>query len=146
MPETAFIDPDREAWAIFKGLPAGAPIHMLNLIRLRDRAAYPEGHADHGRGLSGLDAYRAYGRTTAHIFARVGGRQVWVGRPEVTVTGPQSEAWDIAFIAQYPDAQAFIAMVRDPEYRVLVAHRTAGVADSRLICMSPREPGEGFGE
>ncbi len=146
MSETVFIDPDREAWAIFKGLPANAPIHMLNLIRLRELAAYPEGHQDHGRGLSGLEAYQAYGRTTAHILARVGGRQVWAGKPEVTVTGPQSEAWDLAFIAQYPDARAFIEMVRDPEYRLLVTHRTAGVADSRLICLSPREPGEGFGE
>ena len=146
MSETVFINPDREAWAIFKGLPANAPIHMLNLIRLREVAAYPEGHEDHDRGLSGLEAYRAYGRTTAHILARVGGRQVWAGKPEVTVTGPQSEAWDLAFIAQYPDARAFIEMVRDPEYRLLVTHRTAGVADSRLICLSPREPGEGFGE
>ena len=146
MSETVFVDPDREAWAIFKGLPANAPIHMLNLIRLREVAAYPEGHEDHDRGLSGLEAYRAYGRTTAHILARVGGRQVWAGKPEVTVTGPQSEAWDLAFIAQYPDARAFIEMVRDPEYRLLVTHRTAGVADSRLICLSPREPGEGFGE
>ena len=136
MSETVFVDPDREAWAIFKGLPANAPIHMLNLIRLREVAAYPEGHEDHDRGLSGLEAYRAYGRTTAHILARVGGRQVWAGKPEVTVTGPQSEAWDLAFIE----------MVRDPEYRLLVTHRTAGVADSRLICLSPREPGEGFGE
>ncbi len=88
MSETVFIDPDREAWAIFKGLPADTPIHMLNLVRLRDRAIYPEGHTDRGRDLSGLDAYRAYGRSTAHILARVGGRQVWAGRPEVTVTGP----------------------------------------------------------
>ena len=146
MSETVFVDPDREAWAIFKGLTANAPIHMLNLIRLREVATYPDGHEDHGRGLSGLEAYRAYGRTTAHILARVGGRQVWAGKPEVTVTGPQSEAWDLAFIAQYPDARAFIEMVRDPEYRLLVTHRTAGVADSRLICLSPREPGEGFGE
>ena len=146
MSESVFIDPDRNAWAIFRGLPPGAPIHMLNLVRLRDRADYPEGHEDHGRNLSGLDAYRAYGRTTAHILARVGGRQVWSGRPEVTVTGPQSEAWDLAFIAEYPSTQAFIDMVRDPEYRVFVAHRTAGVADSRLVCISPQAPGEGFGE
>ena len=62
------------------------------------------------------------------------------------VTGPQAEAWDLAFIAQYPDAEAFIAMVRDPDYREHVKHRTAGVADSRLLCLTPREPGEGFGE
>ena len=146
MPQ-AYIDPDREAWEVFKNLPRDQPIQMLNLIRLKPKAEYPADHPDHGKGLTGLDAYRAYGRTTAHIFARVGGRQVWAGRPQVMVTGPGSEAWDIAFIAEYPGADAFIAMVRDPEYRELVKHRTAGVADSRLLRLEPiREPGEGFGE
>jgi uncharacterized protein (DUF1330 family) len=142
----AHIDPEREAWEVFKSLPRDQPIHMLNLIKLRPVAEYPEGHPNHGQGLSGLEAYRAYGRTTSHIFKRLGGRQVWVGKPQVTVTGPASEAWDLAFIAEYPNAEAFIAMVRDPEYRELVQHRTAAVADSRLIRMSPLEPGEGFGE
>lgn len=143
----AYIDPDREAWEVFKGLPRDQPIQMLNLIRLKPRAEYPDGHPDHGRDLTGLDAYRAYGRTTAHIFKRVGGRQVWAGKPQVMVTGPGSEAWDIAFIAEYPSSAAFIEMVRDPEYRDLVPHRTAGVEDSRLLRLDPiRDPGEGFGE
>ena len=142
----AYIDPDREAWEVFKALPRDQPIQMLNLVKLKARAEYPEGHPDHGRDLTGLDAYRAYGRTTAHIFARVGGKQVWAGKPQVMVTGPASEAWDIAFIAEYPSSAAFMEMVRDPEYRQLVAHRTAGVEDSRLLCLFPTEPGEGFGE
>ncbi len=143
----SYIDPGREAWEVFKGLPRDQPIQMLNLVRLKPKAEYPAGHPDHGKELSGLDAYRAYGRTTAHIFQRLGGRQVWAGKPQVMVTGPGAEAWDIAFIAEYPSADAFIAMVRDPEYRELVAHRTAGVADSRLLRLDPiREPGEGFGE
>ena len=143
----AYIDPDREAWEMFKSLPKDQPIQMLNLIRLKPKAEYPADHPDHGKDLSGLDAYRAYGRTTAHIFKRVGGRQVWVGTPQVMVTGPQAEAWNIAFIAEYPTSQAFIEMVRDPEYRELVRHRTAGVADSRLLRLAPvTTPGEGFGE
>ncbi|WP_304171901.1 DUF1330 domain-containing protein [Phenylobacterium aquaticum] len=146
MTDQAHIDPDREAWEIFKSLPKDEPILMLNLVRVKPLADYPADHADHGKGLSGLDAYRAYGRTTAHIFKRVGGRQVWAGKPQVMVTGPASEAWDLAFIAEYPSSDAFIAMVRDPEYRELVKHRTAGVADSRLLRLSPVEPGEGFGE
>ena len=141
-----YIDPDREAWDIFKALPRDEPIQMLNLIRLKPKAEYPADHPDHGKDLSGLDAYRAYGRTTAPIFQRLGGRQVWAGKPQVMVTGPGSEAWDLAFIAEYPSADAFIAMVRDPEYRELVTHRTAGVADSRLLRLSPVTPGEGFGE
>lgn len=145
MSET-YIDPDRQAWEVFKSLPKDQPIQMLNLIRLKPRAEYPPGHPDHGKDLSGLDAYRAYGRTTAHIFKRVGGRQVWVGKPQAMVTGPQAEAWDLAFIAEYPTSGAFIEMVRDPEYRELVQHRTAGVADSRLLRLAPVTPGEGFGE
>ena len=142
-----YIDPDRDAWELFKCLPRDQPIQMLNLVRLKPKAEYPAGHPDHGKDLTGLEAYRAYGRTTAHIFKRLGGRQVWAGKPQVMVTGPRSEAWDIAFIAEYPTSEAFIAMVRDPEYRVLVAHRTAGVADSRLLRIEAiTNLGEGFGE
>ena len=141
------IDPLREQFDAFKALPRDQPIHMLNLVRLNALAAYPAGHPDHGKGLTGLEAYRAYGRTTAPIFKRVGGRQVWVGRPETVVTGPADERWDLAFIAEYPNAAAFLAMVTDPDYRELVKHRQAAVEDSRLIRMAPvADPGEGFGE
>ena len=140
------IDPLREQFDAFKALPRDQPIQMLNLVRLKPLADYPQGHPDHGKGLTGLDAYRAYGRTTAHVFKRVGGRQIWVGRPDVVVTGPADERWDLAFIAEYPGAGAFLAMVTDPEYRELVKHRQAGVEDSRLIRMAPVTPGEGFGE
>ena len=140
------IDPLREQFDAFKALPRDQPIQMLNLVRLKPLADYPQGHPDHGKGLTGLDAYRAYGRTTAHIFKRVGGRQIWVGRPDVVVTGPADERWDLAFIAEYPNAGAFLAMVTDPDYREHVKHRQAAVEDSRLIRMAPREPGEGFGE
>ncbi len=143
---TGSIDPLRTQFDAFKALPRDTPIQMLNLIRLNRLAAYPEDHPDHGKGLSGLEAYRAYGRTTAPIFKRVGGRQIWVGRPEGVVTGPADERWDLAFIAQYPNAAAFLAMVTDPEYREFVKHRQAAVEDSRLIRFSPVEPGEGFGE
>lgn len=140
------VDPTRPQFDAFKALPRDTPIHMLNLIRLKPLADYPEGHPNHGQGMTGLEAYRAYGRDTAEVFARVGGRQVWVGRPETVVTGPAEEAWDLAFIAEYPNAAAFLAMVTNPGYREHVKHRTAAVADSRLIRLAPVAPGAGFGE
>jgi uncharacterized protein (DUF1330 family) len=140
------IDPTRVQFDAFKALPRDTPIHMLNLIRLKPLADYPADHPDHGKGLTGLDAYRAYGRTSAEVFARVGGRQVWAGRPETVVTGPADERWDLAFIAEYPNAGAFLAMVTDPGYREHVKHRQAAVEDSRLIRFSPITPGDGFGE
>jgi uncharacterized protein (DUF1330 family) len=137
---TGHINPDRQAWEAFKSLPRDEPIHMLNLVKLRPTADYPPDHPDHGRGLSGLDAYRAYARSIAPILGRVGGRQVWAGQPQVMVTGPQdAEQWDIVFVVEYPSAAAFIEMLRDPAYRELVAHRTAAVADSRLLRLAPGE-------
>jgi uncharacterized protein (DUF1330 family) len=140
------IDPSRAQFDAFKALPRDTPIQMLNLIRLKPLADYPLGHPNHGLGLTGLEAYRAYGATSAAVFQRVGGRQIWAGRPEGVVTGPQDEHWDLAFIAEYPHAGAFLAMVTDPDYREHVKHRTAGVADSRLIRLAPITPGAGFGE
>jgi len=140
------IDPTRAQFDAFKALPRDAPIHMLNLIRLRPLADYPPDHPDHGKGTSGLEAYRAYGRNSSPIFARVGARQVWAGRPEVVVTGPTDERWDLAFIAEYPSAAAFLEMVTDPAYREHVKHRTAAVLDSRLIRLAPFTPGATFGE
>jgi uncharacterized protein (DUF1330 family) len=112
---------------------------------LRETAAYPEGHPDHGKALSGLDAYRTYGRTAGPIFRRLGGKHVWTGRPDAVVTGPANEKWDLAFIAEYPSAAAFLAMVTDAEYRQHVQHRQAAVLDSRLIRMKPLSPGVNFG-
>ena len=140
------IDPLRAQFDAFKVLPRDTPIQMLNLVRLNALALYPPDHPDHGKGISGLDAYRAYGRTSAAVFKRVGGRQIWVGKPEAVVTGPADECWDLAFIAEYPNAAAFLAMVTDPDYREHVKHRQAAVEDSRLIRLAPTEPGEGFGE
>lgn len=140
------IDPTRVQFDAFKALPRDTPIQMLNLIRLKPLADYPPDHPDHGKGLSGLDAYRSYGRDSAGIFARVGGRQIWAGRPEAVVTGPLDERWDLAFIAEYPSASAFLAMITDPGYREHVKHRQAAVEDSRLIRLAPLTPGAGFGE
>ena len=143
---TECVDPERAQFEAFKALPRDTPIQMLNLIRLRPLAAYPLDHPNHGQGLTGLEAYRAYGRETAALFARLGGRQVWAGRPETVVTGPPDERWDLAFIAEYPNAGAFLARVVDPAYREHVKHRTAAVADSRLVRLAPLTPGAGFGE
>ena len=140
------IDPTREQFKHFMQARQDTPIHMLNLIRLRAVAAYPEGHPLYGKAMSGLDAYREYGRTSGPIFRRVGGRQVWAGRPEGVLTGPASEHWDLAFIAEYPNSLAFETMIRDPEYREHVKHRQAAVEDSRLIRFFPLNPGANFGE
>ena len=132
------IDPTRERFGEFRGLPDDGPIHMLNLVRLRARAAYPD-----GREATGAEAY---GRDSGPVFRRVGGRIAWSGEFSLMLIGPSDERWDKCFIAEYPSAAAFVEMVKDAEYQRAVVHRTAAVLDSRLIRLSPRASGSGFGE
>ncbi len=135
------IDPTPEAMALFRDIAADRPIAMINLLRFNAVADYPADHEGHGAGLTGGQAYTAYGKAAASPFQRAGGSQVWLGRPELTLIGPADEAWDLAFIAQYPTAEAFLTMLRDPEYRAAVIHRQAAVADSRLIRCRPGSAG-----
>ena len=141
---TAFIDPSRTNFEAFKALPRDEPIHMLNLLRYRDEAAYPDGHDNAGKGWTGRRAYEEYGATSGPIFRRVGGTLVWRGAFQTMVTGPDDERWDDGFVAQYPNAAAFLEMIKDPEYQRAVVNRTAALADSRLVRFAPRAVGEGF--
>lgn len=136
-----YVDPTREDFARFREMQREGPVHMLNLLRFREVAAY-----DDGTVATGAEAYRAYARESGPIFARLGGRQVWLGTPELTLIGPAEERWDLAFIAEYPSVDAFVAMLRDPDYRRAVRHRQAAVADSRLVRMRPGIPGATFGQ
>lgn len=139
-----FIDPSRANFEAFKALPRDEPIHMLNLLTYRDRAEYPVGHEHAGKGWSGRRAYQEYGTASGPIFRRVGGSIVWRGAFQCMVTGPDQLRWDDGFVAQYPNAAAFLEMVKDPQYQLAVANRTAALADSRLIRFKPGEGGEGF--
>ena len=134
------IDPTREQFAEFLKISREGPIQMLNLVRFRAQAAYPDGHQ-----ATGAEAYRAYAKASAAVFAQVGGKQVWLGRFEHMLIGPADEHWDSVFIAEYPDASAFERMLRDPVYREAVKHRQAAVEDSRLIRLAPVKPGPNFG-
>ncbi|MEO3477699.1 DUF1330 domain-containing protein [Phaeobacter sp. CAU 1743] len=140
-----YIDPDRAQFEAFKGLDRDQPIEMLNLVKFRDAAAYPEDHALAGTGLTGAEAYKNYGRETAPIIARLGAGIVWRGNWQATLIGPGDEVWDEMFIARYPTAHAFLEMVTDPDYRKAVVHRQAAVETSRLIRTSPAKGGASFG-
>ena len=133
------IDPTREQFDAFKALPRDTPIMMLNLIRLKETATYADGET-----CTGAEAYRRYGEYSGPIFRELGGEILWRGHQECMLTGPTDKHWDIAFVARYPTAGAFLAMVTNPDYQAVVVHRTAAVDDSRLIRFAPDEAGGGF--
>ena len=138
-----FVDPERAQFESFKSLPRDREIQMLNLLRFRARAAYPDGQDM--PDVTGAEAYARYGAASAPIFARVGGSVLWRGAFETSLIGPATEVWDAMFIARYPSAAAFLEMVTDAEYQRAVIHRQAAVETSRLIRCGATEGGDRFG-
>nr|WP_232796531.1 DUF1330 domain-containing protein [Roseovarius salinarum] len=139
------VDPARAQFDRFKAMERDRPVEMLNLVRLRETAAYPADHALAVAGLSGAEAYARYGAETAPILDRLGITILWRGGFEGVLIGPPNEHWDHLFIARYPTAHAFLEMVTDPAYRTAVVHRQAAVSTSRLIRCRPAEAGGRFG-
>ncbi len=129
----------KETWQAFKSADRAGPIHMLNLVKLRKTAEYPDGHE-----ATGAEAYQRYSDLSEPVLRKLGGSIVWRGGFELMMVGPQQEIWDIAFVAEYPGVGAFVDMMRDPTYREAMAHRQAGVLDSRLVRFAPQPPGTGF--
>ena len=111
---TEHIDPTREQFSAMMKLPDEGKIHMLNLIKLREKAAYED-----GRVATGAEAYAVYGKESAPFFTGVGGKIAWSGAPKCVLIGPEDEQWDLCFVAEYPSAAAFGKMVRIPATRRL---------------------------
>lgn len=130
---TTYIDPDRAQFDAFKDLNRDTALNMLNLVKFNELANYPGDHVLARDGLTGAQAYENYGQHSAPVLAKVGGSILWRGQFEATLIGPTDEAWDAMFIAHYPNAHAFLAMISDPDYQKAVVHRQAAVKTSRLI-------------
>ncbi|MGF1543731.1 MAG: DUF1330 domain-containing protein [Parvularculaceae bacterium] len=128
----AHVTPSPEQIAAMMSAPDDGPILMLNLIQLREKADYPD-----DRDASGAEAYTAYAREIAPALQGVGGEVVFSGAPKLMVIGPEDERWDLCFVVRYPSAAAFGEMLADPVYQAAAVHRTAAVADSRLVRMAP---------
>ena len=128
------IQPTADQLAAVQALPSDRPVVMLNLLRFRSEADYsgaPDLAPD--EPISGQDAYGLYGAAALPHLVEAGAEIVYHGSASDTVIGPQGEHWDQVVLVRYPNPAAFIAMVTAPEYQKLSGHRTAALADSRLV-------------
>lgn len=133
----SYLHPGPDNMAAFMALPDDTPINMVNFLRYRDRAEYPDGHEHAGKGWSGRRAYEEYGRAIAVPFTKVGAKVIWRGAFQATTIGAADEVWDDLLVVEYPSARAFLQMINDPEYQAGGVNRTAALADSRLFRTQP---------
>ncbi|WP_295802305.1 DUF1330 domain-containing protein [uncultured Microbulbifer sp.] len=139
--ETGFIEPtDASAAAMFKRGLQGEVL-MLNLLRFREQADYSDfPELAPQQPLTGYGAYKKYMAHAGPLLERRGGEVLVAGEGGNYFIGPQDEQWDMVLLVRYPDQATFLAFASDEEYLAGLGHRTAALADSRLLPIKPKGP------
>ena len=119
------------------GVAENRPVVMINLLRYRERAAYPPG--SEAGPCTGREAYGRYGQAAIGFITALGGQVIWEGSPKAVLIGAPGEQWHKALLVRYPSKRAFLEMVGNPAYQAITVHRTAALEDSRLIATVPSE-------
>jgi uncharacterized protein (DUF1330 family) len=102
----------------------------LNQLKFREHALYASDSGD--EPCSGKDAYGRYGALVTPILSPQGVEPLLLG--SLWLLGEPDE-WDSTFVVRYPKASIFLELTENPAYHQAVRHRTAALADSRLLLM-----------
>ena len=129
-----YLDPtDKSVMALFQRGIKGEVV-MLNLIKLREEADYSEfPDLAPEQPITGRQAYDLYVQHTRPYLAESGGELLYIGEGGDYLIGPDSEGWDLAMLVRQKSVEAFLAFAQNPAYMSGNGHRTAAVADSRIL-------------
>lgn len=119
------VTPSEEQIASFLEEGEDTPIHMVNLLKFKEKADYEDGRDTE---LSGAQAYAIYGAEVQAHIEKVGGKGVFSGQVSRLMLGEVEELWDMVAIVMYPSKKAMFAMITDLEYIESAKHRNAGLA------------------
>ena len=100
-------------------------IHMVNLLKFKDKAEYEDGRQT---DLTGQEAYQIYAKEVQGHLQKVGGKLIFSGQVSRLMLGEVEELWDWIAIAEYPSRKAMRSMIMDKDYRKSEEHRSAGLA------------------
>ena len=100
------------------------PIFMINLLKFKEKASYPDKRETN---LTGAEAYAIYGREVVEHLQKVGGKGIYGGKVTRLMLGEVEDLWDSVAIAMYPSRKAMLEMISNPDYIKSAQHRIAGL-------------------
>ncbi|MEH6558668.1 MAG: DUF1330 domain-containing protein [Oceanicoccus sp.] len=119
------ISPNEAQMKEFLEGDADTPIHMVNLLKFKEKAQYEDGRET---SLSGAEAYAIYGQEVQGHIKKVGGSGIFAGQVSRLMLGEVEDLWDMVAVVTYPSKKAMLAMISDPDYQESAKHRSAGLA------------------
>ncbi len=120
-------------------LSAEGPVMMVNLLRFREKAAYPDGRDPE---LSGREAYERYAGRMRKLVEAEGGRFVFGADALGLLLGEVEEAWHTVGIVEYPDSKTLVRISASPEFEEIEGHRLAGLEGQLNITCREHPLGE----
>lgn len=126
--------PQPQQLSDFFGAPEDGPFVMINLLKFKPKAEYPDGSDAH---LTGAEAYNRYGVEVSKLVHALGGRVRYSGKVTGLMLGEVDDLWDAVALAEYPSLEAFQKMAMSADYRAIEHHRTAGLAGQLNIRTKP---------
>jgi len=130
----SYIEPTQDAGHAFLMRGLKGEVTMLNLLRFREIADYsatPDLQPD--APISGEEAYDLYIEHTLPFLTELGGEVTFMGDGGAFVIGPPDERWDRVLLVRHKSVEAFMGFASNAEYLAGAGHRTAALADSRLL-------------
>lgn len=135
---TVYLEPTPASGRAFFMRGIQGPVLMLNLLRFRAIADYSAApHLAPSGPISGADAYALYAEHTLPFLKESGGEVVFEGDGGHWLIGPEDECWDRVLLVRQASTEAMLAYPDNPAYMAGLAHRTAALADSRLLPLAP---------
>jgi hypothetical protein len=131
-----YLDPTQESGRDFYLNEMSGTIVMLNLLRFNEVADYsasPELAPD--EPISGAKAYERYMKHTQPFLQASGGEVLFMGKGSSFLIGPTDEKWDAVMLVIQQSKESFMAFDQIEGYLKGIGHRTAALADSRLMPM-----------
>ncbi|MDZ5452955.1 DUF1330 domain-containing protein [Labrys sp. ZIDIC5] len=129
-----FLSPTQEAGRAFVTRGFAGPVTMLNLLRFREIADYSASpDLAPAAPISGEEAFRRYVVHTLPFLSRSGGEVQFLGSGGAFLIGPETERWDLVMLIRQASVRSFLAFADDRDYLAGLGHRTAALADSRLL-------------
>ena len=116
--------PNDQQMACFLEEGEEQPIYMVNLLKFKDKATYPDKRKT---DLTGEEAYAIYGQEVRKHLGKVGAKPIFSGKVSRLMLGEVEDLWDMVAIAMYPNRKAMLDMISDPDYIKSAQHRVAGL-------------------
>ena len=103
------------------------PFYMINLIKYREKAVYPDGRETDLTGEEANNLYRP-----VDILAEIGAEPVFMAQVEKMRLGDGTN-WDQVAIVRYPSRRAFVQMTQRPDFQARSVHKDAGVGQTIVM-------------